>query len=161
MKSTPQVSSVLDNRFAALEHSLTSLTEYIDKLAKRPWVKDRFDGVWVFTSGLYMGFLGAGVAIIMDVSLAWHNKLSVLILELYAGASLVVWFSQAGNINSLIVKTVNESSFVILGGDFNEDGFRSADESKWIDFKYAISTNAVMFLDEFAVTMKFSDLDTI
>ncbi|KAG9285556.1 hypothetical protein G9A89_006544 [Geosiphon pyriformis] len=35
MKSIPQVSSVLDNRFAALEHSLASLAEHVDKLAKR------------------------------------------------------------------------------------------------------------------------------
>ncbi|KAG9285555.1 hypothetical protein G9A89_006543 [Geosiphon pyriformis] len=100
--------------------------------------KDRFDGVWIFTSGLDMGFLGAEVVIIMDVSLAQHvskiykvsgqllsvkllfkNKLSVSILGLYAGASSVV---------------VNKSSFVILGGDFNKDGFcRCASFKKCLD----------------------------
>ncbi|KAG9288920.1 hypothetical protein G9A89_019542 [Geosiphon pyriformis] len=106
-----------------------------------PWIADKFDGVRVFTSGLDSGHLGADVAVIMDVFLAHYvcrvsevpgwllsikllfkSKLSVSILGLYAGASSVVWFSQAGEINSLIVKTVNESSFIILGGDFNEDG---------------------------------------
>ncbi|KAG9303022.1 hypothetical protein G9A89_006239 [Geosiphon pyriformis] len=32
----------------------------------------------------------------------------------------------AGKINSMIAKAVNESSFVILGGDFNEDGFHKS-----------------------------------
>ncbi|KAG9291717.1 hypothetical protein G9A89_012002 [Geosiphon pyriformis] len=95
------------------------------------WIKDRFNGVRVFTSGLNAGFLGAGVAIIMNIFLAryvckisevpdqlfsikllFKNKLSVSILGLYA----------AGKVNFLIVKTVNESFFVILGGNFNENG---------------------------------------
>ncbi|KAG9297570.1 hypothetical protein G9A89_007645 [Geosiphon pyriformis] len=106
-----------------------------------PWLANKFDGVQVFTSGLNSGFLGAGVLIIMNSSLAKHickisevsgqllsikllfkNKLSVSILGLYAGASSVVRFFQAGKINSLIAKAVNKSSFVILGGDFNKDG---------------------------------------
>ncbi|KAG9306136.1 hypothetical protein G9A89_016040 [Geosiphon pyriformis] len=105
-----------------------------------PWLTNKFDGVRVFTSGLNSGSLGAKVLIIMNSSLAKHvckvsevpgqllsikflfkNKLSVSILRLYAGASSVVWFSQAGEINSLIAKAINEFSFVILGGDFNED----------------------------------------
>ncbi|KAG9306164.1 hypothetical protein G9A89_016068 [Geosiphon pyriformis] len=85
------------------------------------WIINKFDSVQVFTSGLDFGHLGFGIAIIIDNSL---NNLSVLILGLYAGALSVVWFSQVGEINSLIAKAVNESSFVILGGDFNEDGTR-------------------------------------
>ncbi|KAG9305697.1 hypothetical protein G9A89_022619 [Geosiphon pyriformis] len=96
----------------------------------------------VFVSGLDSGYLGSGVAIIMNNTLAKHvckvfevssrllsvkllfkNKLSVLILGLYAGASVSACFSQVDEINSLITKAVNESSFMILGGDFNEDGF--------------------------------------
>ncbi|KAG9295046.1 hypothetical protein G9A89_017840 [Geosiphon pyriformis] len=106
----------------------------------RPWITDKFDGVCVFTSGLNSGHMGSGIAIIMDSSLAKHvckiseipgwllslrllfgNKLSVSILGLYAGASLVVQFSQVSDINSLVAKAVNETSFVILGGDFNKD----------------------------------------
>ncbi|KAG9301991.1 hypothetical protein G9A89_021035 [Geosiphon pyriformis] len=106
-----------------------------------PWIADKFDGVRVFTSGLDSGHMGFGVAIIMDSSLVKHvckisevpgqllsirllfeNKLFVSILGLYAGASLVVQFSQASDINFLVAKAVNETSFVILSGDFNEDG---------------------------------------
>ncbi|KAG9285360.1 hypothetical protein G9A89_010835 [Geosiphon pyriformis] len=90
--------------------------------------------------GLNSGYLGSDIAIIMNtflahyvykvsempgrilcVKLLFKNKLSVSILGLYVGASLVVWFSQAGDINSLIAKAVNESFFVILDSDFNED----------------------------------------
>ncbi|KAG9291896.1 hypothetical protein G9A89_004834 [Geosiphon pyriformis] len=105
-----------------------------------PWLVNKFDSVRVFTSGLNFGSSGAGVLIVMNFSLAKHvykisevfgqllsikllfrNKLSVSILGIYVGVSVVTWFSQAGEINSLIAKAVNESSFVILGGDFNED----------------------------------------
>ncbi|KAG9299738.1 hypothetical protein G9A89_013098 [Geosiphon pyriformis] len=117
------------------------------------WIINKFDGVWVFTSGLDSGYLSAGVVVVMDSSLTRHvckvsevpgwllsvkllfkNKLSVSILGLYAGASLVIQFSQTDEINSLIAKAVNESSFVILGGDFNEDGsHKSASFKKCFD----------------------------
>ncbi|KAG9300287.1 hypothetical protein G9A89_011360 [Geosiphon pyriformis] len=112
-------------------------TKLRDKIC--PWIMNKFNGVQVFTSGLDSGYLGSGVAIIMDNSLVRHvckiskvssqllslkllfkNNLSVSILGLYAGALLVVQFSQTGEINSFIAKAVNEFSFVILGGDFNE-----------------------------------------
>ncbi|KAG9289386.1 hypothetical protein G9A89_007947 [Geosiphon pyriformis] len=99
------------------------------------WIADKFDGVRVFTSGSNSSYMESGVAIIMNSSLAKHvckilevpgwlllvkllfrNRLSVFILGLYAGASLM-----ANEINSLIAKAVNESFFIILGGDFNED----------------------------------------
>ncbi|KAG9307666.1 hypothetical protein G9A89_023231 [Geosiphon pyriformis] len=101
------------------------------------------DDVILCISGLDSGYLGAGVAVVMTNSLVKHvckisevpgqlifirllfkNKLSVLILGLYAGASLVVRFFQAGDINSLIAKAMNDSSFVILGSNFNEDRSR-------------------------------------
>ncbi|KAG9284437.1 hypothetical protein G9A89_023694 [Geosiphon pyriformis] len=121
---------------------------------------DIFDGVCIFTSKLDSGHMGSGVVIILDSSLAKHvckvsevpgqlllvrllfkNKLSVSILGLYAGASSAVRFSQAGKINSLIVKTVNESSFVILGGDFNED-----DSYKYASFKKCFDLGLINFL---------------
>ncbi|KAG9285608.1 hypothetical protein G9A89_009248 [Geosiphon pyriformis] len=74
-----------------------------------PWIINKFDSIRVFTSGLDSGYLGAGVVIIMNsflvkhvckisevpgwllsIKLLFKNKLSVLILGLYAGASLVV-----------------------------------------------------------------------
>ncbi|KAG9299065.1 hypothetical protein G9A89_020378 [Geosiphon pyriformis] len=122
-----------------------------------PWLADKFDGVRVFTSGLDSGSLGAGVMIVVNSSLAkyvckvsevpgwllsirllFKNKFSVSILGLYAGASLVVWFFQAGKINSLIAKAINESFFVILGGDFNEDG-----SWKCISFKKCLELGLV------------------
>ncbi|KAG9305598.1 hypothetical protein G9A89_001659, partial [Geosiphon pyriformis] len=101
---------------------------------------NKFSSVWVFTSELDSGHMGSGVAIIMNIFLVQHvckvsempgqllsikllfkNKLSVLILGLYIGASSVVRFSQTGKINSFIAKTVNKVFFVVLGRDFNED----------------------------------------
>ncbi|KAG9301763.1 hypothetical protein G9A89_003310 [Geosiphon pyriformis] len=216
-------------------------------------------------------YLGSGVAIIMDISLAKHvykvsevsgwllslkllfkDKLFVSILGLYAGASSVVQFSQAGNVNFMIARAINEFSFVVLDDDFNENGsrrsasfkkcldlglinslngcsyvkeptwanshgvaktinflfissnlanavmgcnvfdaisvsvglgglldtwlnsvckqtnrdqwkfdFKSATEAKWKEFGIVISANAVMFSNEFATSVKFSDLDVM
>ncbi|KAG9293622.1 hypothetical protein G9A89_005625 [Geosiphon pyriformis] len=114
-------------------------TKLKDKV--RSWIASKFDGVWVFISGLNSGHLGSGVAIIINNSLAKHmckvsevlghlisvkllfrNKFLVSILGLYAGASALVHFSQANDVNALVASVVNESSFVVLGGNFNEDG---------------------------------------
>ncbi|KAG9302590.1 hypothetical protein G9A89_007294 [Geosiphon pyriformis] len=108
----------------------------------------------VFISGLESGYLGVGVVVVMNSSLVTHvykisevsgwllsikllfkNNLSVLILGLYTGVSLVVQFSQTGDINSLIVKAVNESFFIILRDDFNKDGFhKCASFKKYLNF---------------------------
>ncbi|KAG9286457.1 hypothetical protein G9A89_014623 [Geosiphon pyriformis] len=107
---------------------------------------NKFDDFRVFTSGLDSGHMSFGIVIVMNISLVRHvckvsempgqllsikllfkNKLSVSILGLYAGASLVAQFSQTDKVNFFIAKTVNEFSFVILGGDFNKDGlYKSA-----------------------------------
>ncbi|KAG9292087.1 hypothetical protein G9A89_017987 [Geosiphon pyriformis] len=117
-------------------------------------LRDKFNEIKVFSSGLDKKFLGVRVTIIMNTSLAHHvckvsevlgwllsvkllfkNKLSVSILGLYAGASLAARFFQANVINSMIAKAVNEFLFVVLGGDFNENGFRkSASFRKCLDF---------------------------
>ncbi|KAG9304015.1 hypothetical protein G9A89_005925 [Geosiphon pyriformis] len=105
-----------------------------------PWIKSEYDSVCIFIFGLEVGFLGTGVAVIMNNSLAHHvskvkkvpgwivvmrllfkNKLSVSVVGLYAGVSLGVRFGQAFEVNSLIAKAANSSTFVILGGDFNEN----------------------------------------
>ncbi|KAG9288782.1 hypothetical protein G9A89_023079 [Geosiphon pyriformis] len=124
--------------------SIVTETKLKDKV--QPWIASKFDGVWVFISGLNSGHLGSGVAIIINNSLAKHvckvskvpgrlisvkllfrNKFSVSFLGLYAGASALVCFSQANDVNTMIASAVNESSFVVLGGDFNEDSLhRSA-----------------------------------
>ncbi|KAG9287615.1 hypothetical protein G9A89_019676 [Geosiphon pyriformis] len=123
----------------------------------RPWIVNKFDGVQVFTSGLESGYLGASVMVVMNFSLARHvykvsevpgrllsikllfkNKLSVSILELYAGAFSAVQFSQAGKVNSLIAKAVNESFFIVLSGDFNEDS-----SHKCVSFKKCLDLGLV------------------
>ncbi|KAG9284983.1 hypothetical protein G9A89_009793 [Geosiphon pyriformis] len=111
-----------------MNNLVSIVTEMKLKSRVRPWIANKFDGVRVFSSGLNSGHLGAGVAVsevpgrLFSIKLLFKSKLSVSILGLYAGASSVIWFSQANEINSLIVKTVNESSFIILSGDFNENG---------------------------------------
>ncbi|KAG9285565.1 hypothetical protein G9A89_006553 [Geosiphon pyriformis] len=118
-----------------MNNLVSIFTELKLKGKVHPWLTNKFNGVWVFTSGLDSGSLGAGVLIIVNFFLAKHickvsevpgrllsiklffkNKLSVSILGLYAGASSV-----AGEINFLIAKTINKSSFVILGSNFNEN----------------------------------------
>ncbi|KAG9307381.1 hypothetical protein G9A89_017210 [Geosiphon pyriformis] len=119
--------------------SILTETKLKDKV--HPWLASKFDGVCVFSSGLNSGYISTGVVVIIDNSLAKHvskvfevpgcllcirlffkNKLSVFVLGLYTGASLTAWFSQAGEVNSLIAMAVNKSFFVILGSDFNENG---------------------------------------
>ncbi|KAG9306143.1 hypothetical protein G9A89_016047 [Geosiphon pyriformis] len=78
------------------------------------WLTNKFDSVQVFTTGLNSGHLSAGVVIIMNSFLARH----------------VCKVSEAGKINLLIVKTVNESSFIVLCGDFNEDGSKKCTSFK-------------------------------
>ncbi|KAG9307176.1 hypothetical protein G9A89_017004 [Geosiphon pyriformis] len=78
---------------------------------------------------------------LLSIRLLFKNRLSVSILGLYAGAFSAVHFFQANNINSLIVKAMNESTFVILGKDFNEDGSCKG-MIKTIDYIF-ISSNLV------------------
>ncbi|KAG9287365.1 hypothetical protein G9A89_023737 [Geosiphon pyriformis] len=132
----------------------------------RPWIANKFDSVCVFTFGLDSGHMESGVAIILNSSLVRHvckilevpswllsvrllfkNKLSVLILGVYAGASSVVCFFQTGNINSFIAKAMNEFFFVILGGDFNEDGsHKCASFNKCFDLGLVNSLGGSLFV---------------
>ncbi|KAG9298780.1 hypothetical protein G9A89_012848 [Geosiphon pyriformis] len=138
-----------------LNNLISIVTETKLKGKIHPWIMNKFDGFWVFTSGLNSGHMGFGIVIVMDISLAKHvckvsevpgqllsikllfkNKLSVFILGFYAGASLVVWFSQTGKVNSLIAKAVNESSFVVLGGNFNKNSLhKSASFKRCLDLE--------------------------
>ncbi|KAG9296429.1 hypothetical protein G9A89_015021 [Geosiphon pyriformis] len=114
-------------------------------------------------------FLGAGVAIIMNTSLAHHvskvskvsgqllsvkllfkGKLSVSILGLYAGVSLAACFFQANNINSMIANMVNKSLFVVLDGNFNEDGSQKcASFKKCLDFGLVYSLDGSFYVKVF------------
>ncbi|KAG9289065.1 hypothetical protein G9A89_004160 [Geosiphon pyriformis] len=115
-----------------------------------PWIMNKFNRVRIFSSGLDNVFLSAGVMIIMNNSLACHvskvekvpgrllsvrlffkNKLSVVILGLYADASTKTRFGQACEINSLIAKAANFSMFMVLGGDFNKNGSKKSASLKF------------------------------
>ncbi|KAG9296454.1 hypothetical protein G9A89_015046 [Geosiphon pyriformis] len=106
-----------------------------------PWIVNKFSDVQVFISSLNSEYLGSGVVVIIDNSLARHvckvsevpgqlisiklffkNRLSVLILGLYAGV-------------------FSASTFIILGSDFNEDGSHK-DVIKTIDYIF-VSLNLV------------------
>ncbi|KAG9307279.1 hypothetical protein G9A89_017107 [Geosiphon pyriformis] len=147
-----------------------------------------FQSSWkqMFSSGLASGYMDANVAIVMNRSLAKHmykiseipgcllcirllfkNKLLVSILGLYAGVSLAVQFFQADEINCLIAKAVNEFSFVILSGDFNEDGFHMCASFKkcfdlglMIDYVFVSLNlvNAIIQCNVFVVSKHF-DMD--
>ncbi|KAG9294668.1 hypothetical protein G9A89_008147 [Geosiphon pyriformis] len=105
------------------------------------WIKNKFDGVRIFTSGLDISYFGVGIAVIINNSLARHvsrveevsGKLLVTILGLYAGASPGTKFAQASAVNSLIAKAVNSSTFVVLGGNFNKN-----DSRKSASFKFCL-----------------------
>ncbi|KAG9294854.1 hypothetical protein G9A89_008546 [Geosiphon pyriformis] len=125
----------------------------------------KFDEVQIFTSGLSVGFLGAGVVIIINSFLAQHvskideipgqlvsvhflfkDKLLVTILGLYTGASVNTHFSQAFFINSLISKAANSSSFMIIGGNFNENGSK-----KSASFKFCSDLGLVNIFKEYSL----------
>ncbi|KAG9301794.1 hypothetical protein G9A89_003943 [Geosiphon pyriformis] len=109
---------------------------------------NKYDGVRIFTFGLDIEYLGAGVAVVMNNSLACHiskvkavpgqSKLLVTVFSLYIGASTGVYLEQMSKINFIIAKTVNTSTFVVLGGNFNKCSFgRSA------SFKFCSSLGLV------------------
>ncbi|KAG9298455.1 hypothetical protein G9A89_003678 [Geosiphon pyriformis] len=125
------------------ENMISFITEIKLRSTSELWIKDKYDRVQIFTSGLNVGYLGAGVVVVMNNSLAYHvskievvsgqiilvqllfkSKLLVSVLSLYAGASAGIYFGQASKVNSIIAKTVNTSTFVVLGGNFNECGSR-------------------------------------
>ncbi|KAG9296508.1 hypothetical protein G9A89_015100 [Geosiphon pyriformis] len=139
----------LESKISALEALVNSVLARLDFLCFDPGINvpakqadiDKFDKVRIFTSGLDVGYLGTGIAVIINNSLACHvskieevpgqvisvrllfkGRLLVTLLGLYAGASSGVRFDQSSEVNFLIAKTVNSSSFVVLGGDFNENG---------------------------------------
>ncbi|KAG9304519.1 hypothetical protein G9A89_020083 [Geosiphon pyriformis] len=118
----------------------------------KSWIMNKFNGIRIFTSGLDKGFLGVGIAIIVNNSLACHvfkvkkisgriisirllfkGRLFVAVLDLYASASAEARFGQAANINTLIAKAVNSSTFVVLGENFNE-----GDSKKNATFRFCV-----------------------
>ncbi|KAG9298835.1 hypothetical protein G9A89_015856 [Geosiphon pyriformis] len=138
---------------------------------------NKFPGVRVFTSGLDAGFLGASVALIMNKKLTKHvskifeipgrlliihllfkNKQSVSVLGLYAEISLDKCMIQAGLINSFIARACNESTFVILGGNFNKNKNKySSSFSKCADFGLRNSRGVERTIDYIFVLQSLSN----
>ncbi|KAG9286929.1 hypothetical protein G9A89_001167 [Geosiphon pyriformis] len=129
-------SKVLTTKIGSLEFKLMAL---------KASIVGKFEDVHVFTFGLNFGYLGAGIVVVIDFFLAKHvckisempswllsirllfkNKLSVSVLGLYTGVLSAAQFLQTGEINSLIAKAANESFFVVLDGDFNEDSLKKS-----------------------------------
>ncbi|KAG9298983.1 hypothetical protein G9A89_020296 [Geosiphon pyriformis] len=161
------VNNIKDNTMSRKTHTCTYMLDQPPKTPLFDILSDnkiivallflKFTDVHIFTSGLDKRFLNAGVTMIMNNSLAHHvfrvkkvpscvilvqflfiNKFLVTILELYAGVSLETRFGQTLVVNSLIAKTVNFSTFVVLGKDFNKNGSgRSA------SFKYCLDLGLV------------------
>ncbi|KAG9293876.1 hypothetical protein G9A89_019214 [Geosiphon pyriformis] len=122
--------SGLESKMVAFEVSIGLVLERLDCL---------YSGT-VFTSGLESGYLGAGVAIIMDASLAKHickvsemsgqlisvkllfkNKLSLIVLGLYTDAILEKRLAHSHVINSIMAEVLNGSIFIVLSDDFNKN----------------------------------------
>ncbi|KAG9297205.1 hypothetical protein G9A89_019486 [Geosiphon pyriformis] len=176
MKPSLPVVNGINNRFAALECSLASLAEQVDKLAKSeslgasaggvavvevvsfdmssvlklkdsmkcliemvlglsakvdslstdllkgkicPWIANKFSGVRVFILDLNSGYLGLGVAIVMNNSLTKHVY----------------------KVSKFDVKNANEVT--------------------WNEFKDAMAANVAMFSDGFAISKRYLDLDAV
>ncbi|KAG9304382.1 hypothetical protein G9A89_019944 [Geosiphon pyriformis] len=155
-----------------MDNMISIITETKLKGRIHSWIANRFPGVHVFVSSLNSGYLGSGVAIVMNIALTKHvckiskipgrllsvrllfkNKLSVSVLGLYAGALLLTHFLQASNVNALISKAVNEFFLVILGGNFNENGSHKSASFKKCDslglVNFFIVNHGVLNVGEF------------
>ncbi|KAG9287065.1 hypothetical protein G9A89_023030 [Geosiphon pyriformis] len=107
----------LKNMLEGLSKSVLSLSARFESSVLAGGIINKFNDVRVFTSGLDSGYWGASVVIIIDSFLARHVcKVSEVPGWLL---SIKLLFK-----NKLLA--VNESSFVILGGNFNEDGLRKS-----------------------------------
>ncbi|KAG9283954.1 hypothetical protein G9A89_005461 [Geosiphon pyriformis] len=118
--------------YISSRNTVSFITKTKLRSSSRLWIKDKYDEVQIFTSGLDVGCLGAGIAVVMNNFLAHHvskiilvwllfkSKLLVSVLGLYVAVSAGIHFEQALEVNSIIAKTVNTSTFMVLGGDFNK-----------------------------------------
>ncbi|KAG9301098.1 hypothetical protein G9A89_012481 [Geosiphon pyriformis] len=123
------------------DFSLSSSKVLTTKYDLEIWIANKFDGVQIFMSGIDKSYNNVGMAVIMNNSLACHvskvkeiperiilirllfkGKLSVTVLDLYASALAGIRFDQTSEVNSLIAKAINSNTFMVLSGDFNENG---------------------------------------
>ncbi|KAG9291925.1 hypothetical protein G9A89_004863 [Geosiphon pyriformis] len=131
----------LESKLVAFEASVGSVLAKLDYLcaglsinvpAKQEDIAGKFEDVCVFTFGLNSGYLGANVVVIMDSFLAKHvykisevpglflsirllfkNKLSVLVLGLYAGALSVLELLVLKIVKAFCEEDVNRFAFLM------------------------------------------------
>ncbi|KAG9305871.1 hypothetical protein G9A89_016523 [Geosiphon pyriformis] len=106
----------------------------------KPWIINKFNKMRIFSSGLDKEFLGTEVAIIMNnffvCYVAKIEKISghlISIWLLFKSKMFVVFLGiyTVCEINSLIAKAANFFTFVVLDGDFNEDGIKKSASFKF------------------------------
>ncbi|KAG9297923.1 hypothetical protein G9A89_018751 [Geosiphon pyriformis] len=123
---SPSSSKVLTTKVGGLESKIVALEVLVESVLKK---LDHLCSVrHVCKVFEVSGWL-------LSIKLLFKNKLSVSILGLYADAFLSVWSSQAGEINSIIAKAVNESFFDPIWA--NSHGV-----AKTIDFLF-VSSNLI------------------
>ncbi|KAG9303342.1 hypothetical protein G9A89_013668 [Geosiphon pyriformis] len=96
----------------SMNNMVSIVTEMKLKGKVHSWIADKFAGVRVFISGLDLGHLSSGVAIIMNIALAKH------VCKVFEVSGHLI---SADDVNALIAGAVNNSFFIVLGGNFNED----------------------------------------
>ncbi|KAG9301002.1 hypothetical protein G9A89_018954 [Geosiphon pyriformis] len=120
-------------------------------------IKNKFDKVKVFSFGLNKGFLGAGVAIIMNNSLVRHvyKDMAKTIDFLFVSVNLVnaVVDRIVCNIGEFF-NTNHRAVFVLFD-------FKGADNNRWENFRNATLANAKMLFNKFAATVKFLNLNAM
>ncbi|KAG9291922.1 hypothetical protein G9A89_004860 [Geosiphon pyriformis] len=105
-------SKILTSKVDGLEFKMSALKALIGSVL----IKDKFDGIRIFTSGLDVGYLDASVAVIINNSLARH----VSKVEEISGRVVSVRLLFKDKLSVTVL--VNISTFVVLDGDFNESG---------------------------------------
>ncbi|KAG9290936.1 hypothetical protein G9A89_011086 [Geosiphon pyriformis] len=184
------VAVVNSSVISKMEETLNNLSITVMGLLAKIDNTGLFDGVRIFSSGLDKRFFGTGVAIIINNSLAHYvfkveeipgylvsvqllfkNKLLIVFLGLYTGASAETKFGQACEINTLIAKAANSSMFIVLGSDFNEDGYKkstsfgfgikNADANKWAQFREHSLAKFLKYIDVFNEAKVTKNLDAI
>ncbi|KAG9302025.1 hypothetical protein G9A89_021069 [Geosiphon pyriformis] len=153
----------LESKMVALEISINSVLERLDHLCSglgsldkvHSWIANKFDGVYVFISGVDSDYLGSGVAIIMNISLVHHMY---RISEVPVSHNVMDVSKHFDTNHKAVSVSVNLSRLLnvwlnSIHKQANRDcwkfDFKNADELKWCEFMGAIVANAAMFSSEF------------
>ncbi|KAG9293020.1 hypothetical protein G9A89_016382 [Geosiphon pyriformis] len=105
-------SKVLTNKVGGLESKMSALEAFVSSVLASQLV-------WKFATCNVRGLNNSAKQ--ADV-IRWHFDMGNLV-SIFTESKLK---NKTGDINSLIAKAINESSFVVLGGNFNEDSVRKS-----------------------------------